>query len=149
MKINITNADFRTLLEMTYIAEWVITAFETGEEKEKAKKYSEFSEKIYFLAKDFGCGKFVEYDPKYKKHYPTGEFEEVIDEMGFIDEFENESLWDNLAYRLASRDAVKELGEEAFVKLSRDKRMSLIWKIQERYDAEFSIYGLDRLEIIG
>jgi hypothetical protein len=47
------------------------------------------------------------------------------------------------------RDAVKELGEEAFVKLSRDKRMSLIWKIQERYDAEFSTYGLDRLEIIS
>ena len=59
---------------------------------------------------------------------PTRRYEDTCSAMEFIEEFENESFWDELIDRLAERDTIREVGEAGFKAL---KPIDRITKVEE------------------
>ena len=114
MKINITKKEYKTLVEILEIADWVLHAHEI-EKSEDTRSYREFSQKIFSLAKDFGFDHLIEYEKQLQEYFPTSEFEDTSPGMAFIEKFENESFWEDLIDRLVQRDLIRELGEEKII----------------------------------
>ena len=148
MKIDITKKEFGTLFEMIEMAEWILHAHKI-DEPEETKPYRDLEQKICGLAKDFGYGHLVDYDPELQSYFPTPEFEETNPSMDYIEEFENDSFWEELIERLVARDLIRELGEKKYLALDPMSRVGKEEPHRIRYGEEFEAHGIDRLEIVS
>ena len=146
MKINFTKKEYRLLIDMIYISEWIMNSRDTGE-NEKTKPYSELEQKIYSHAKEYGFDNLITYSKSDGKYYPTGDFEFDEQILSFIDTFEEESFWETLCSRLAQRDIVRQFGEAKVKEMEPFERMTEEDKIAEKYDEEFCTNGLKNLFI--
>jgi hypothetical protein len=148
MKINITKKEYKSLLEILEIADWVLHAHEI-EKSEDTRSYREFRQKIFSLAKDFGFDHLIKYEKQFQEYFPTSEFEDTSPGMAFIEKFENESFWEDLTDRLVQRDLIRELGEKKILSLEPLDRMEKEDPYREKYEEEFEVHGIDRLEIVS
>jgi hypothetical protein len=148
MKVEITKKEYVDLLDMLHIADWVLSAHKT-EEDPRAEKYEELMQKFYALAGEMGREDLIEYDHDIEKFFPTETFEETSEAWDFIEEFVEDTFWDELIDRLTQRDLERQAGgHENVRKLSMKDRFAREAPIQERYTEEFTENGLDRLEIV-
>lgn len=145
MKTNFTKKEYETLIEMLYIASWVISAFDIGPQPGK-QKYEDLEQKILSHAKDFGMDKDVVWDEKLKKYFHTRKFEEGRP-MELIDEFQDETFWDELTHRLADRDFVETYTEKEIKKMEVWDRMAKTDEFVEKYSDEFAENGIMNLRI--
>ena len=147
MKIDITTEEYRDLLDLLYIGNWVLHAHKT-EEAPRTKSYDTVIQKIYSSADAAGFGPLIEYDTRDRRYYPSPEFEDSTKAIGFIDEFVDDSFWDELVFRLAERDVARRVsGYEQLRLLSPDDRTALLTPAEEHYSDEFYQNGLDHLVI--
>jgi hypothetical protein len=146
MQIELTKKEYELLLDMLYIADWVMNANVIGE-LEEAKPYQNLEQKIFSLAKDNGLEEYIVWDEKLRKYFPTIKFDEERPAMEFIEIFENESFWEELIERLAARDLVKKYGEDKVKKMRPEERFRELDKIEEKYSSEFETNGLDNIQI--
>ena len=58
------------------------------------------------MAKEMGFANLVEYDPEMGKYFPTREYDETNVVMDAIVDYDNESFWEELMERLATRDLI-------------------------------------------
>lgn len=147
MKLDITEEEYRSLLDLLYMGNWVLHAHKS-EEDDRTKPYDTLLQKIYSSAGAAGFGPLVEYDPRDRRFYPAPEFENSTKAVEFIDEFVDDSFWDELAFRLAERDAARRVGGyEQLRLLGPDERTALMTPAEERYYDEFYQNGIDHLVI--
>jgi hypothetical protein len=59
MKIDFNKSEYRLLLDMVYLADWMLTAYDETDDPEKAK-YEQLSQKVYSHAKEMGCDSLIE-----------------------------------------------------------------------------------------
>lgn len=146
MKINFTKKQFEVLLKLAYMGNWVANAHRTGRDDDKRiEKYEEMQRYLLSFAKEFGLEKYVDIDDE--KMYPSRELEEgETDEL--IDEYDNETFWEELVDRFAKRDFLREYGEEAISKMDTMERIKKDHPFLEKYQDEIYEYGIDRLEIV-
>jgi hypothetical protein len=145
MKIEMTKEEYRDLLDLLYIAEWVLTAHKTGDDA-RTKPYDKIIQKLYSHAREAGYERLIEHDPETRDHYTTREFEEASKALVFIDEFVDDSFWDELIIRLAERDAAQQVGgHEQLGLLSVEDVHALRSPIEIKYSEEFNDHGLDHL----
>lgn len=148
MHIDITKEEYRDLLDLLHMADWVMHAHDT-EEPLGTERYDRVIQKIYALAKDMGHGRLIKYDHKLKEYFPTREFEDNTGSWEFIEDFTEETFWDELIHRLTDRDVARKVGGyEHMDKLNMTERFAHEGPIAERYSKEFEENGLDRLEIV-
>jgi transcriptional regulator with AAA-type ATPase domain len=107
MKLDLSRRDYRSLLTVLEIADWVLHAFRTEEPQETAP-LRVLEQKVLALAEEFGCGELVEYDAIEQRYWLTRDYDEVSDAVQLIEEFENDSFWDQLSDRLVERDLILE-----------------------------------------
>lgn len=146
MKINFTKKEFSALLEMIDIAGWIISSHKS-QIGPAEKPYDDLEKKIYALAADFGCEDKITYSRELGDYRPTYYFDMESPHKGFIDEYDAETFWEELIDRLAMRDAIREVGEEAYRKMDPMERFSLSDKYEEKWATEFEAHGLDNLTI--
>lgn len=147
MKLDITKEEYRDLLDLLYMGNWVLHAHKT-EEDPRTKPYDAVIQKIYSSAGTAEFDTLIEYDPRDGRYYPAPEFEDTTKAVGFIDEFADDSFWDELVFRLAERDAARRAGGyEKLRLLSPDERTELLVPVEEHYSDEFYQNGLDHLVI--
>ncbi len=147
MKIEITKKEYRVLLDILSIADWIIT-YEEPREGEGVAAYEGLTQKLLAFAAEAGVGSLVTHDAVTGRYSFTADFEDSSRSWKFIDEFADGSFWEELSYRLAERDAARQAGGfEKLRFLNREKRSALHDPIRERYDAEFRENGVDRLVI--
>ena len=150
MKIDITKKEYRTLLDVLSIADWIIHAYHEGPgDKPETKKYRDLEQKFLVMAKDFGYENLIEYADDLKKYFPTREFDETSKFHGYIDEYSDESFWGDLSDRLASRDLIRKEGEEKLEKMDRDERFKKLCEIEDKYSEEFYTSGLDNVRVLS
>ena len=148
MKIEFTQKEYECLLDVLYIADWVMNAHKV-EDDPRTEAYRKLEQKIFSYAKDMGFENLVEYASDFKKYFPTRELEEEGPAREFIEEFENDSFWEELTSRLADRDSARKVGGiEKLYKLSFEDRAKIILPFEEKYASEFEARGLDGLSII-
>ncbi|MDA2937986.1 hypothetical protein MYX75_06965 [Acidobacteria bacterium AH-259-A15] len=144
MKINITKKEYLTLLEILEIADWVLHAHHT-EERSETRKYREIEQKILSYAKDMGFEDLVSYDSQVERYFPTRKFEDTSPGMEFVREFENDTFWEELVYRLVERDLIRQVGEERLLSMAIGERFEREEPLEKRYADEFYNHGLDNL----
>lgn len=148
MKIEITNEEYRTLLDVLHIAEVVLSGHRRQEDP-RSEQHRMLIQKLYALAADAGLGKLIEFDNARKHYHPTEELENDSPVHAFIDEFTGHVFWDELISRLTARDAAWQAGGlESLNALSDDEREALERPINERYVEEFSKHGLSNLAVV-
>jgi len=146
MQIEISKKEYRSLIDMIQIASWVLNAHKI-EKDSSLKKYDDIKQKIYSLASEMGCEELILYDEKLKAYFPTRKFDEGQG-MGYIDEYDNDTFWDELADRLVIRDVMRKVGEEKYKRLKLEKRFEAEEPIREMYNIEFEENGLDNIKIL-
>ena len=145
MKIEFSPEEYRLLLDMLYIAEWVMSSHKTEKDPEVVP-YEALEQKLLALAIQMGFGDLVEYDDKLKKHFPTRLYEDTAKAMAFIEEYDNDSFWEELAQRLATRDLIQKEGKKLET-MDRWERLNKQFDLAEQYTQEFVEHGLERLVV--
>ena len=141
MKINITNKEYRALLTMLEIAQWVIEAHNIEHDGERGP-YWELEHKFLALAKDYGCQHLVVQGEEGGHLYPSGEFEKSDPYRRIIDQYTEDTFWEELEDRLVRRDMVRLYGLKAHHAME-----PMEGPFREHYDKEFAENGIARLEI--
>jgi hypothetical protein len=144
MKNSLTKENYRTLLELVYMGLWVVTAHRVETDAE-SRKYEELEQYLFSYAKDFNAEELVERDPKFNEIFPTQQLEEEC--TRFIEEYDNDTFWEDLIYRLARRDFTRKYGEEAISKMTTEERFKNEEEFIEKYSNEFETNGLDNIKI--
>ena len=144
MKINFTKKEYRYLLDLIYLGDWVMTADDV-EDDPKKKHHEEITQKIYSFAKDFDCEDLIEYNSDFDKHNETRNFEES-EVAQYLASFEENSFWETLISRLAERDFLKDLPSGGLNALTLDEKFSGIQKHEDKWADEFSKFGINNLK---
>lgn len=146
MKINFTKREYRRLIEMLSMADWVMDAYRV-EEEEEYKPYQELIQKIYSHAKESGCDHLIDHEKERDRFYETNEFLLDSPHRKFIDEFEIDCFWEMLITFLSKRDVVKEVGESTFANMNFEEQINLIADKESYWGEEFEKHGLNRISI--
>lgn len=139
MKIELTSQEYRKLIELAYLGEWMINAQHDPEFQDEAAdatvQHLLASHKLPDVNRDEETGNY----------FMRSEWtDRLYDE--YILDYDDHIFWDELAERLALRDLARERGVEE-TSLDRDKYLRQLHSLEERYHQEFEEHGLDRLEI--
>ena len=139
MQINVTPGQFRKLLILTHLGEWVVNAFRD----EVDRGFEQAASAVYAGAKEAGAGHWIEFDADEKAYYPSADLDEAAHR--FLDEYDDQTFWDELAERLAWRDLCSRYGETAVDAMREEDRVKALDEIAVRYQKEFEARGVDRL----
>lgn len=134
MNIELTDKEFRRLLDMVYIGNWILNS--TRLEDDRFEDYDLLQEKIFTLCANNGMRTLVE---RYRGHYyPSKAYEEGgIHEA--IADYEDAVFFDILAEELARRDMEEE-------NLSADDVNELASRMDDYMD-EFEKNGIDNVSV--
>ncbi|HIS66797.1 MAG TPA: hypothetical protein IAC18_04460 [Candidatus Scatomorpha merdipullorum] len=133
MNIELTNKEFRRLLDMVYIGNWVLNSTRA---EDRFKDYDDLQEKIFGCCAKLGLKDL--YTTWYGHVFPSRAFEEGgIHEA--IADYEDAVFYDILAEELARRDMSLEHTDP-------DDVNELNTRIDEYFD-EFEANGIDNLMI--
>lgn len=144
MKINLTKKQYETLLKLLYLGEWVVNAHRTDD---RVEDFEEFEQYILSFYKDFDMQRYVAYDERLKMFFPTREFEDETGVEEYIDEYNDNTFWDELIYRLANRDLIDRYGEDAVKYMDWEERICKEEVFIEEYEEEFEKHGVKNLVI--
>lgn len=145
MKIEISKAEYETMLQLLEITDWVLNAHRT-ERDPRMQKLWELEQKLFSYAEAMGYGDMVESHAG--EIMPTREFEDTISVMPFIDEFENDTFWTALIDRLGWRDLAEEVDEDAFERMPLSERFERKAPLDRKYSDEFEARGLQNLRLV-
>lgn len=146
MKINFTKKQYLSLMKLVYLGNWLANASRLQDEQ--IKEYEETEGYIFSFAKGFGHSRYVEHEPEDgDRYFPTRYFEEEADVRGLIEDYDNETFWQEAADRFGDRDFIKKYSEEAIEKMDRDERFVKRMECEEKYEKEFEENGIERMEI--
>lgn len=140
MKIELTKDQYRDLLSLAYLGEWVANAYEKDR---KRFLLADTQQRLYSLAGDAGCGDWIEADPKEQRLVPAASMEKALGPL--IDAYDDHAFWDLLAERLAERDLVAERGHDAVHDMSDAEYDAALQPHLDRWWDELDAHGLDRL----
>lgn len=147
MRIELTTAEYRQLVDVLYLAEWLLTAHKVGDDP-RITMYHQLVQKLYAHAQEVGLSHLIEYAAEFDQYFPTRDFESDTPIHEFIDEYDDETFWDELTRRLAERDLVVQMGGwEKVQRLSTEDRIRKLGQLEEQYAAEFARAGLENLQL--
>ena len=146
MKINLTKKEYRLLLDLLSISDWVLSA-RKPEPDPGTTPYFDLQQKILGQAAEFGFDNLVQYDREYDQYHFTDEFDEKSEDRRLIEEYDEETFWDLLSWRLAERDLMDRLGADAAMAMDEIDWNSEIDQIAGGYLDEFEANGLRHLKI--
>ena len=133
MRIELTEKEFRRLLDMVYIGNWILNSCR---EEDRFDDYDELEEKLFSLCPERGMSALCEL---WEGHiYPSRAYEEGgIHEA--IADYEDAVFYDILAEELARRDMSDE-------QISQADTEELAERMEEYFD-EFEENGIDNVRV--
>ena len=146
MKIEITKKEYRALLDIFHLADWVLHCYKDPEIPE-TEEYRILEQKFMALAKEMGFANLVEFDPESGQYFPTREYDETNLATAAIVDYDNESFWEELIERLAMKDLILKEGKDKVLAMADEEKLVKTENFREKYAAEFEQHGLSRLII--
>jgi hypothetical protein len=146
MKINFTKSEYRTLLDVIYMADWILHAHDT-EDRSDSGEYLNLFQKLMSHAKAMDCEDYVVFDEEQKKYSESYLFEEESPALKYIDEFENDSFWGELVSRLARRDVLAEFKPNNPGDIETEELFVIISEAEDKWSKEFEAYDLSRIRL--
>lgn len=101
-----------------------------------------FDSAQYFFshAKEFNSSDMVKYSKAEELYFPTKKMDELV--FPFVQTFQEDFFWQELAFKLASRDFEDENSPASIRKMSIDQRYITVMTIADDYEEEFYQSGL-------
>jgi hypothetical protein len=146
MQIEISKKEYRILLDVFHLADWILHCYKTAEGPE-TEEFRHLEQKFFALAKKMGFANLVEFDPEMGQYFPTREYDETNLAMDAIVDYDNESFWEELTERLATRDLILKEGKEKVMAMDDEERLVKTEDLREKYAVEFERHGISRLII--
>lgn len=143
MTIDLTPAQYTTLLKLVYLGEWMANGIRTEEERDE--KVHQAAQNFYSYATEAGAGDRVEYDKLHRHYSPTQALDEDPDVMRFREEYDGEIFWEELIERLAMRDFIERYGNQQWFGGPVSKTPELQSGFIEKYACEFEQNGVENL----
>ena len=147
MKIELTENEYRLLLDFVFMANWVINSHHAGERKD-VDDYDMLVQKIYSFADDARCGELVHANRETNEYTPTRYYEENTRAIELLQEYDDDTFWDALISRLAERDVYEQVEQDRRDTMGIDEYSERSEPIEEAYYQEFRRYSLDRLRLV-
>jgi|WetSurMetagenome_2_1015567.scaffolds.fasta_scaffold08019_2 hypothetical protein len=141
MNIPFSETQYRTLLNIVHLGEWLANARRTDE---GIKDITAIEQYVYSFASAFGMDDLVTREGS--EFVPTSELEDPL--FPIIDAYDDEGFWDKLVEVLAARDLTAEHGITGIKKLDHDKLADQMDERAAVYEEEFEEYGVERLQIV-
>lgn len=141
-KVEFTKEQFENLLKMAYVGNWVINSHRLDEDL--IEKFEDLQAYLFAQAKSFGLEHLAD-ETIDDEACPSDELEDSEEMMGYIDEYDNETFWNQLCDRLALRDACNKYGEEAIKNMDPEERFKVISEIECDYQEIVSQHGLEKV----
>lgn len=138
MKLDLTKKEYRTLLEMIYISDWVLNTF-TNRLEDENKNHKALKEKLLSLHKEIQAEDLL-------KKFESDKFDEYM-HANYIEKYNQNMFWETLIDQLSYRDLTKEIGIEAFNQLDPIERIERLEKFRESYGKEFEKHQLEYVRI--
>jgi len=147
MKIHFSKKEYRLLLDMLHLADWMMHAH-TVEPEVYHEAHRALHKKLLSYAKEMDAEDIVEYAKEFDEYFELRHYEDALYEQ-FIVPYDEGTFWDALMERLSNRDLIQAIGEEKYGSLEGIERIEQIEVLREFYAHEFEKYGLQRLIIQG
>ncbi|CAM3846920.1 hypothetical protein ALPO108162_08920 [Alicyclobacillus pomorum] len=141
MKIELTNEQYRRLLALLFLGEWVANGPTPYEDRRK--DLQEVVDYIFSFAREFDAEDWVEYCEDCGAYHPSQAMEEAL--LPILDEYDEDVFWDVLSHHLAYRDVMVTAGPTK--EMSKEMEMRL-WRRKEQYDQEFQKHGLEHVRLV-
>ena len=141
MKIELTNEQYESLLKLVYLGAWMANANRV----EAIEEFESIESHIYSFSEKAGTTNLVDYAKELENWLPTRELEESMQPL--VEEYDNDTLFDDLIDQLSTRDAIRMLGS-TYVAMSAEERFVATGLFVEKYATEFEQFGLINLEIV-
>lgn len=146
MKIDFTKQEYRLLLDVVFIADWVLTSHDV-EEPSDDDPYQMLFQKIYSYAAEMGFEHLVEAAPELNRYYPTKEYEDINEVFERIEDYDAMNFWEELIERLTDRDVYREVPEEERDGMDEQEFWKRASPYEQKYATEFEKHGIERLLI--
>ena len=143
MKINLTKKEYRVLVEMLYLGDWMLHAHEV---EPSHKEHSELKDKIFAYSKEMAAEDIIDYSKVSNSYSETNKFGAEMYE-NFIKPYDGNVFWEELLERLSERDVIKEIGFEKYHSMDGIQKGTAIDKVKERYAAEFEENELEHIKV--
>ena len=131
MKINFTKDEYRLLLDMIYLADWMIHSHNEGDELNL--EYKALRKKLLSHYKEMNSEDRIEYVDEDDEYYEFSNYDDEIHSK-FIHDYDEKTFWDELTSRLSQRDA-KDFKKQCALEYS--------------YSEEFEKNGLSNLKVVS
>ncbi|MGF1643946.1 MAG: hypothetical protein ACFCUJ_09895 [Thiotrichales bacterium] len=146
MKITLTSQEYRLLLDLLYLSDWVMHAHDVEDSTETAP-HRMLTQKLYSYAIEAGCAELIEADKVSNEYFPTRAYEDHSVAQSLIDRYNEDTFWDELTERLTERDVADESDDGAPMP-SIEEYYRVSAPIRELYEEEFALNGIERLRIV-
>ena len=133
MQIDLTKKEFRRLLDLVYIGNWILNSTR-GEDR--IEDYDQVESKLFALCREHGMGALVERDQG--ENVPSRAFSDGGIHEAIID-YEDTVFYEILAEELARRDM-------NYQPVSQENYDELVARMDD-YIAEFEAHGTDNISI--
>ena len=144
MKVFFTKKEYKLLIRMLGIADRVMEGIERNAESDKA--YEAFFQKMLLHAKEMGLEDEVKYSKETHDCYFEDGFNEELEKQ-YLKPYNDHNFWEDLIFRLALRDLVKQYSLEGFDAMDRLEKIAKIESASIKYATEFDTKGLDFLKL--
>ena len=145
MNISFSKKEYRLLVDMLHIADWMLTAH-LVEPQKTHHEYMALKDRICSHAKEMGMEHLVEYIDEVDGYYETRPYDTYLHET-FIEPYDEETFWEELTSRLAERDLIEKIGLEGYRSMEGMKRVRELGEISDQYDREFEQHGLEHVRV--
>lgn len=145
MKMDITKKEYRLLIEMLYLADWMMHSHAVGEEQ-LHHEHDALRKKLLSHYKEMEAADIIEYSEKLDDYYENSDYDEYI-HAKFIAPYDNENFWNELIDRLAERDVINAIGIEKLKSMEGMERVMKIEEIRKKYSNEFEECGLKHVTV--
>ena len=149
MHLRLAEDEFATLVDMVSLAAEIASLNQKPGTEENLAAFADLEDKILARAKSQGLEDIIEIDAETKKHRVTATYQLNSYIQECIDEMRDEIFWDELAFRLAERDIIQQLGESSYLDLPEEQKVDLIAPKQKQYWEGFSKNGLNQIHQIA
>ena len=142
MHLRFTEEELATLVEMVSLAAEVANMVPEETQTADIARFESVESKILESAKHAGMAGWIEFDEQRGKNRVTEKFQSEAYFQHCIDKFREANFWEELMIRLAERDLIKAIGEQAYLKLDEKARRKKTEPLEKRYWSKFRKQGI-------
>ena len=145
MKIFFTKKEYRLLLDMISLSDWMMHSNIIASDKVNPDHVLLY-QKLLSYSKEMQADDIVEFEEQSGEYYNTHKYDEALHEK-YIDPYDEYVFWEELMTELGDRDFLKKFGQDRIKSMSQRERFILSERVRDKYIDEFNEYGIENIII--